>query len=190
MTRGKSGIRGWSVFIFLFAPILALSQAFTNISGVHYTTENGLPGSVVYDLIQDSTGFIWIGTETGLARFDGTEFVQYSILDGLPESDILALFLDNQNTLWVHCLSSLAYFDLSENKFVKITLPDIHEVISVYVDSKGNLWVTGRTQLIKLVGASPDSIIRFEDPLIQQRPFVIGEDQDGNILLKLTRNLS
>lgn len=188
MTRRKSGIRGWSVFIFLFAPILAFSQAFTNISGVHYTTENGLPGSVVYDVIQDANGFIWIGTETGLARFDGTEFVQYSILDGLPESDILALYLDKQNKLWVHCLSSVAYFDNAKGRFVKVPLPGIHEVVSVFLDSRGNLWATGRSELCKLIHASPDSIVSIVDPRIIYRPYLIGEDQDGNVLLKLTRN--
>ena len=40
----------------------------------HYTVEDGLAGSTVYEIFQDSKEFIWIGTANGVSRFDGTKF--------------------------------------------------------------------------------------------------------------------
>lgn len=43
----------------------------------HYGVQNGLSQSTVYAIMQDRTGFIWIGTKEGLNRFDGTSFKIY-----------------------------------------------------------------------------------------------------------------
>ncbi|TCI85513.1 sensor histidine kinase [Tenacibaculum sp. M341] len=44
----------------------------------HYTTENGLPDDTTYQIIQDNNGFIWIGTDTGISKFNGQNFIQIS----------------------------------------------------------------------------------------------------------------
>jgi ligand-binding sensor domain-containing protein len=60
---------------FLLLAGLVCSQSF---SYVHYNTDNSkLPHDAVYELRQDKSGFIWICTDDGLIRFDGTEMVAY-----------------------------------------------------------------------------------------------------------------
>src|SRR6478609_3718519 len=44
----------------------------------HLTTANGLPQATVMTTLRDSRGFVWIGTEDGLMRFDGQQLVRYS----------------------------------------------------------------------------------------------------------------
>ena len=44
----------------------------------HLTTADGLPQGTVYTTLQDSQGFIWLGTEDGLVRYDGHELVRYA----------------------------------------------------------------------------------------------------------------
>src|SRR3569623_441299 len=44
----------------------------------HLTTADGLPQGTVYETLQDSQGFIWLGTEDGLVRYDGHELVRYA----------------------------------------------------------------------------------------------------------------
>lgn len=44
----------------------------------HYTTENGLPDDATYQIIQGKDGYIWICTDDGLSKFDGSKFIQYS----------------------------------------------------------------------------------------------------------------
>ena len=43
----------------------------------HYNIENGMSSNTAYDILQDKDGYIWIGTDNGLNRFDGIEFTFY-----------------------------------------------------------------------------------------------------------------
>ena len=58
--------------------------------------KEGLPSSTIYSIIQDNKGFIWIGTESGLVRYDGTKFRVYTIADGLPDNEVLGLHFDQR----------------------------------------------------------------------------------------------
>ncbi|WP_430902455.1 ligand-binding sensor domain-containing protein [Paraflavitalea sp. sgz302552] len=85
--------------------------SFTNL-----TSKNGLAGNQVYAMAQDSSGFIWFGTESGLSRFDGSKFVNYTSKDGLPDNEVLALFVDSKNRLWIsYFKNAIAYY--SKGKF-------------------------------------------------------------------------
>ncbi|MCF8464501.1 MAG: hypothetical protein K9G41_06660 [Flavobacteriales bacterium] len=67
-----------------------------------FSVEEGLPRSGVYCLLEDSRGFLWVGTEGGgLSRFDGREFVTYTVSSGLPDNTIRALFEDQDSNLWI-----------------------------------------------------------------------------------------
>jgi len=65
----------------------------------------------VSDICQDQFGYLWIGTETGLSRFDGINFVNFSTDDGLPDNEIDKLFIDENNILWVATPKGLARLD-------------------------------------------------------------------------------
>src|SRR5438093_730837 len=56
-----------------------------------YTTADGLAQDCVDSILADSHGYLWFGTEEGLSRFDGQEFVNYGKRDGLPEPCVDAL---------------------------------------------------------------------------------------------------
>ena len=67
-----------------------------------FSVEEGLPRSGVYCLLEDSRGFLWIGTEGGgLARFDGNEFITYTVGNGLADNTIRSLFEDNDGNIWI-----------------------------------------------------------------------------------------
>jgi len=81
------------VFLKIFLFILSFSSLFfvCQIPGlINYSEEDGLTNSYTYQLRQDSNGFIWIGSDNGLFRFDGKEFKQYNKRNGLKNIDILA----------------------------------------------------------------------------------------------------
>ncbi len=67
------------------APTLAIAQsdippvqnADASVRFTHLTTEDGLSQSKVTAILQDSRGFMWIGTQSGLNRYDGYEFTIY-----------------------------------------------------------------------------------------------------------------
>lgn len=67
-----------------------------------FSVNDGLPQSQVYSLLQDSRGYLWLGTQGGgLARFDGQRFSTYSSKDGLQGNYVNALAEDPQGNLWI-----------------------------------------------------------------------------------------
>src|SRR5579863_10445824 len=71
----------------------------------HLSTVDGLPQRTVYATLQDSQGFVWLGTEDGLVRYDGHRLVRYGyqrgVADGLPGNSIQAIAEDSHHDLWI-----------------------------------------------------------------------------------------
>src|ERR1700733_6096988 len=70
-------------------------------SYTHYDITEGLAGSMAYCMTQDADGFIWVGTETGVSRFDGTHFKNFTTTDGLPDIEVLQIFGDSKGRVWM-----------------------------------------------------------------------------------------
>ncbi|GAA0707659.1 hybrid sensor histidine kinase/response regulator [Dokdonella soli] len=71
---------------------------------VPLTVDDGLPSNVTYKTVQDHDGFLWIGTQDGLARYDGVGFrvFRHDPADpaSLPSNDVSALLVDRSGHLW------------------------------------------------------------------------------------------
>ncbi|RXR21194.1 hypothetical protein EQG63_04450 [Flavobacterium amnicola] len=78
--------------LFLLFPVLLFSQ----FKVTHYTSENGLPHDLCYQIIQDKQGFIWLGTDNGLVKFNGSTFQNYNRNQGLTNSFVIDVF-ENEN---------------------------------------------------------------------------------------------
>ena len=74
--------------------------------------ENGLPQNTVQALAQTRDGFIWLGTEVGLARFDGNSFVLFdrNSKPALPGNDVQCLLASSDGSLWIGTGEGLAQF--------------------------------------------------------------------------------
>ncbi|HDP95640.1 MAG TPA: GGDEF domain-containing protein [Candidatus Aminicenantes bacterium] len=69
---------------------------------IHYKTSDGLPQNYITALAQDSDGFIWVGTQSGIGIFDGNDFIRtLSTMEGLPGSYINDLVAGPNNQMWV-----------------------------------------------------------------------------------------
>lgn len=112
----------------------------------HYTTEDGLPGNMVQCLHQTSDGFLWIGTEDGLSRFDGSNFRSFNAENTpclrITGHDISCLAEDLDGTLWAGTFKGL--FKVRDGQFEACTngLPQ-QFVQRVLPDRDGWLWVAG-----------------------------------------------
>ena len=65
-----------------------------------YTVSNGLPQTQARNLFEDSSGFIWILTRSGISRFDGLEFKNYFRKDGLPANLVHWILEDHEGKIW------------------------------------------------------------------------------------------
>ena len=73
-----------------------------------YDQTDGLANPTVNAIQTDAEGFLWIGTDNGLFRYDGTRFRAYEAAQGLPGNRINALFSAPDGTLWVATERGLA----------------------------------------------------------------------------------
>ena len=114
--------------------------------------DDGLSQPTVLCMIQDQQGFIWVGTQYGLNRYDGYQFVTYKneIQDdtSISSNYIIDLFEDSSGVLWVATNNGLNAFDSKTNKFTRYlhdasnqkSISNNH-ISSIVEDRKGNLWV-------------------------------------------------
>lgn len=72
----------------------------------NYSTENGLPSSECYEIIQDKKGYIWVSTDNGVSRFDGTTFKNFGTEEGLTDKTILFMHEDHRGWIWMSSLNA------------------------------------------------------------------------------------
>ncbi|MBI9033291.1 MAG: histidine kinase [Bacteroidales bacterium] len=82
-------------FIALFFGTYAQEPVFR-----HYTVNDGLPDNEVYYAMQDSKGYMWFATNSGVSRYDGYEFENFSVNEGLAGNAILELYEDFLGRIW------------------------------------------------------------------------------------------
>ena len=67
-----------------------------------WQTKDGLPQNSVLAIAQTAEGYLWLGTEEGVARFDGVEFKTFDKrLSGLRTNQIQVLYVDREDNLWI-----------------------------------------------------------------------------------------
>lgn len=119
---------------------------FKNISNT-----DGLSHSTVFTTIQDSTGYMWFGTQDGLNRYDGYEFTVFRPdleNPNTPSSNyIRALFLDRKGLLWIGGDKGITRYDEKSNHFENYHLfsqkPGLH-ISAITQTEDGNLWACSR----------------------------------------------
>lgn len=118
----------------------------------HYSSEDGLPHNSISDIHQDSKGYIWTCTWSGLSRFDGNSFINYIIRPGdrsnLSHNRILSVDEDANGYLWLTAYDYRLYrFDSADGTFVCIPddLPSFSDndlkVKCFLNDKAGNTWI-------------------------------------------------
>jgi signal transduction histidine kinase/ligand-binding sensor domain-containing protein/DNA-binding response OmpR family regulator len=121
-----------------------------DLSFHHYQVENGLSFNTVRKIIQDRNGFIWVGTENGLNRFDGLSFKIFRYpKDSLnsPGSDyICSLLQDSKGTIRIGTDQGVYSLDPITGRFTHFTLQTrggvsiTSEISNIAEDQNGDIW--------------------------------------------------
>lgn len=113
----------------------------------HYTANEGLANSMVYYALQDSKGFIWFCTESGVNRFDGHTFEVFTTNDGLADNENFRCIEDKRGRIWFASYNGrLSYFNGST--FINETTdPTLHytssinrHIMDLLEDEDGHIW--------------------------------------------------
>jgi len=126
----------------------------TQYTHTAWTARDGLKGST-RSIVQTPDGYLWIGTEFGLVRFDGVRFVAWSPPPGerLPSTNIMSLLAARDGTLWIGTLEGLASW--KNGKLIQY--PEIKGgVFSLLEDQEGTLWAGANGRLCSIRGAKTE----------------------------------
>jgi len=139
-------------FLFCGTSFFVLNGQNTDIRFDNTINEQGLADIQINVIIQDLNGFIWIGSQEGLTRYDGYNCVVYRHQDDNPNSisdnEIYALCTDEEGSLWIGTRNGLnrydAQYDHFENFFhdsTNLNSISSNEVFALAKDPTGNLWI-------------------------------------------------
>lgn len=136
------------------AVLLLLSKANAQVNSLkfsHLSVDQGLSHADVYAIMQDSKGFIWLGTKNGLNLYDGYTVQTYKqdVKDKstLPGNDIRALAEDNEGYIWAGTYDSgLIRLNRHTKKGQVFTSSNTkaltsNSIYAIHKDRKGNIWV-------------------------------------------------
>ena len=150
-----------------------------------WTSEDGLRGSQVWTLLQDRAGYLWLGTNEGLVRFDGVDFLVWREFGGqpLPGGSVRALSLARDGAMWIGFGATGSVSRVHDGELRNYSNDDGlpgSNVLAVLEDRSGTAWAGSLVGLFRLSGDRwervPDS-----DGLPAERIIALFEDRRGHL---------
>jgi len=127
-----------------------------NYRFLNFGSEKELPQPYVYSILQDSHGYLWIGTGNGLSKYDGFAFENYTVQDSLAD-DFITCGISNGNDLWFgHMNGRISFYDGKKFHKVNSNGKEISPVTHFDRDPKGKIWFSTYGEgLFKVDGHDP-----------------------------------
>jgi signal transduction histidine kinase/ligand-binding sensor domain-containing protein/CheY-like chemotaxis protein len=165
---------------FALDPEKTISQYFLDVWGIN----RGLPQNSIHSIIQDKEGYLWLGTQEGLVRFDGVRFTVYDKknTEQITDNWIMTICESRDGTLWVGTHGG-GLCSLKKGKFSVYTTRDglSNDMITkIYEDHRGNLWI-GTEDGLNLLENKKFTIYTTRQGLSDGRIKGICEDSQNNL---------
>ncbi|PZP51274.1 MAG: hypothetical protein DI598_03650 [Pseudopedobacter saltans] len=155
-----------SRFLYLLGLLFSFFGGFLGVTDAqtlkfhHLNSENGLSQNSVLAIGQDKDGFIWLGTQNGLNRYDGFNiksfYHQNADKNSLSSDYILSIFNDSRNRLWIGTTYGLNLYDPSTETFSSFYVPfqtenpRSNDINCILEDERQLLWIGTKAGLITL----------------------------------------
>lgn len=153
--------------------------------------DHGLTSSQVLSILHDSYGYLWVGTYSGLNRYNGITFDSFRSTDetgSLADNQVGIIYEDRNRQLWIGGRSSLSRYCRQTDRFFLYDLPEIPEgvtgastiVQSIEEDHEGRLWVAGGSNGLYYYDKESDSF-RIYEPLTTHIINTVLPDGEGGL---------
>ncbi|MEM9325869.1 MAG: ATP-binding protein, partial [Bacteroidota bacterium] len=165
------------------------AQEIANYGIKSLTQKDGLSSSKVYSLLQDHQGFVWIGTDEGVNRYDGHRietFCLTSACDGKSDEVFVRyLFEDSRQRLWIATNTGLFQMSPDRRSVQRYNLEDVdgdsYDVSSLSEDASGTLWIGCRKGLYQYAAGGSDRTLQKYDaqnPALRNISFIQRVEED------------
>src|SRR5215472_1153586 len=158
-----------------------------------WRTEDGLPQNSVLAILQTRDGYLWMGTQEGVVRFNGVQFTVFdkSNTRAIKHNDVRALLQDRQGNLWIGGFGGglIQYRDGVFRSYLREDGLSDNTVPALLQDRSGNLWVGTDNGLDQFQNGM---FIRFgkEQGLSDVIINALTEDGDGNLWIGTDNGLN
>jgi serine phosphatase RsbU (regulator of sigma subunit)/ligand-binding sensor domain-containing protein len=164
-----------------------------------YTSSNGLSQNKAAAIVQDHDGFIWIGTEDGLNKYDGYNFEIYKRVPGdslsINDNWVNTLHVAKNGTIWIGGLfGGLSRYNSTTDNFTNFTHDhsdpnSISDINIAYIDEdeKGNLWITTVDNGFDYMMVEEGKFIHMVNmlppgyPIIKDQIFFVYQDKQNHL---------
>lgn len=147
--------------------------------------DKGMPSDMVIQILEDTTGYIWLATYKGIARFDGVNFTNFnhSSSSAIESVTIQAATIDSDKNLWFGSQKGLVkYVNYQFVRDPRLSSLNNTSIEALYYDSRSStLWI----------GTTSNGVYRYRNRILEHLPQflkiakgivkAIGCDLDGNI---------
>jgi signal transduction histidine kinase/CheY-like chemotaxis protein/ligand-binding sensor domain-containing protein len=151
-----------------------------------WQSDDGLPQNSAQAMLQTNDGYVWIGTQEGLVRFNGVEFKVFTktTTDAIRHNDVRVLYQDRDGALWIGTFGG-GLVRYQDGQFTNYTVKNglsNNSISSILQDRQGNLWVgtndglnefiNGKIVIFNRTNGLSDNIVR-----------AIAEDREGRLVV-------
>ena len=180
---------GFCLSNLLFNPVYAQTL---NLN--QFGIEEGLPQSSIYTMQQDKYGNIWVGTMSGVSKYNGLNFENYSKKDGLAENRVTASCIDNEGNIWFgHWSGGISKYNITNQQFEEVIPKNIDSkksIFSILQDTNGVIWFATEGQgLIKLENEN-FSLITTSNGLCSNVVYALATDKEGTLWVGTTNGIT
>lgn len=126
------------IVLFLVAPVAHLKLKAQYPQRFEYNEENGMPSNTIYSVLQDKKGFIWLGSEAGLIKFDG---VNYQLYKTKNQKSKPVTTLTNSSSGKLYCLNFQSQIFYLENDSLQELKHPFTKILHITCDKHNNLFV-------------------------------------------------
>ncbi|RCW39301.1 hybrid sensor histidine kinase/response regulator transcription factor [Marinilabilia salmonicolor] len=137
--------------VLLLTIFVATTGATSPLYFSNLTIEQGLPSNVTNSIVQDKHGFIWIGTQEGVCRYDGFKMLTFQHTGGpgsIPSNNISALICDDDR-IWVGTWDGLCTINIHTFQIETINIGKNKTIRTLFRDKQGNIWIGTANGLLK-----------------------------------------
>lgn len=127
--------------VFLLLSSMPSMASITDYVVKQWNMQNGLPSQSLKSVVQDEQGYMWLGTQFGLSRFDGNTFTNFNTKNSafLPSNGINKLLVDSEGYLWVGTKEGVVVLNPATMAIKTFNIKD--PVRDIIEDGKGSVWV-------------------------------------------------
>ncbi|MBI2427684.1 MAG: hypothetical protein HYV29_02620 [Ignavibacteriales bacterium] len=160
-------------------------KSLTQFTHEVWQTDDGLPQNSVNCIVQTPDGYLWMGTQEGVVRFDGVQFTLFDKRNTpqIKNNYISALYVDRDGTLWIGTYDGglIRYTNNSFRATTGIKKFENTHIRTIFEDKSGGMWIAVRGRGVLRIDTLRHLSFDTTNGLLQNEVWAFAEDAKGRI---------